>query len=90
MSNQVVIPFPLQPRRSPEQARRAKILSRLSTARGIVMATVPCAKEQAWQALVEVSQHSNVKLRDVARYLVAGFAGDEPGLERSLWFDTKS
>jgi len=48
----------------------------IDMARGIVMATVPCSKEQAWQALVEVSQHTNIKLRDVARYIVEGVAGD--------------
>ena len=42
MSNQVVIPFPQRPRRnaapsvSAARLRRAKILSRLSTARGVV------------------------------------------------------
>jgi hypothetical protein len=48
----------------------------IDMARGIIMATVPCAKDQAWQALVEVSQHTNIKLRDVARHIVAGVAGD--------------
>jgi hypothetical protein len=45
MSNQVVIPFPQRPRRetspiSPVGPRRAKLLSRLSTARGVVRAVI--------------------------------------------------
>jgi small nuclear ribonucleoprotein (snRNP)-like protein len=48
-------------------ARRAVI----DQARGMVMALAPCSGERAWGLLVDVSQHCNVKLRDVAAALVA-------------------
>lgn len=44
---------------------------------GMLMALVPCSSERAWGLLVDVSQHCNVKLRDVAAALVAT-AEDEP------------
>ncbi|WP_369237081.1 ANTAR domain-containing protein [Streptomyces sp. R21] len=43
----------------------------IDQARGMVMALAPCSSERAWDLLVEVSQHCNVKLRDVAVALVA-------------------
>ncbi|UNZ18002.1 ANTAR domain-containing protein [Streptomyces sp. 891-h] len=47
----------------------------IDQARGMVMALAPCDAETAWQVLVRVSQHSNMKLRNVAAALVAGAEG---------------
>ncbi|MGP3976820.1 ANTAR domain-containing protein [Streptomyces sp. 8N114] len=47
----------------------------IDQARGMVMALAPCDAEAAWQVLVRVSQHSNIKLRSVAAALVAGAEG---------------
>lgn len=62
----------LQLRASNEQLERA-LVSRavIDQARGMVMALAPCPSVRAWGLLVEVSQHCNVKLRDVAEALVA-------------------
>lgn len=43
----------------------------IDQARGMVMALAPCPSERAWDLLVDVSQHCNIKLRDVAAALVA-------------------
>ena len=43
----------------------------IDQARGMVMALAPCSSERAWDLLVDLSQHCNVKLRDVAVALVA-------------------
>lgn len=43
----------------------------IDQARGMVMALAPCSSERAWEVLVGVSQHCNIKLRDVAAALVA-------------------
>ncbi|MDC0768006.1 ANTAR domain-containing protein [Streptomyces sp. HD] len=43
----------------------------IDQARGMVMALAPCSSDRAWDVLVEVSQHCNTKLRDVAAALVA-------------------
>ncbi|WP_329139888.1 ANTAR domain-containing protein [Streptomyces sp. NBC_01476] len=58
----------------------------IDMARGVIMATAPCTKEQAWQLLVEVSQHANVKVRDVARSVVDGVSGTPlpPEVHRAL------
>ncbi|GAA0443157.1 ANTAR domain-containing protein [Streptomyces stramineus] len=53
----------------------------IDQARGMVMALAPCPSERAWELLVDVSQHCNVKLRDVAASLVATAEG-EPLSER--------
>ncbi|MCM2390644.1 ANTAR domain-containing protein [Streptomyces albipurpureus] len=50
----------------------------IDMARGIMMATASCTPEEAWQMLVQVSQRSNVKLRDVARHIVASTHGPQP------------
>ncbi|WP_405972837.1 ANTAR domain-containing protein [Streptomyces sp. NBC_00988] len=67
----------LQLRARNEQLERA-LISRavIDQARGMVMALAPCSSHRAWGLLVEVSQHCNVKLRDVAAALVAT-ANDE-------------
>jgi hypothetical protein len=43
----------------------------IDQARGMVMALAPCSSDRAWDLLVDVSQHCNIKLRDVAVALVA-------------------
>jgi hypothetical protein len=62
----------LQLRARNEQLERA-LASRavIDQARGMVMALAPCSSDRAWSLLVDVSQHCNVKLRDVAAALVA-------------------
>ncbi|MDO0914856.1 ANTAR domain-containing protein [Streptomyces sp. DT2A-34] len=47
----------------------------IDQARGMVMALAPCSSERAWDLLVDVSQHCNIKLRDVAAALVATTKG---------------
>ncbi|MGX1907991.1 ANTAR domain-containing protein [Streptomyces phaeochromogenes] len=48
----------------------------IDQARGMVMALAPCSSGRAWDLLVDVSQHCNVKLRDVATALVATTKGE--------------
>ncbi|AMW11058.1 hypothetical protein A4E84_17030 [Streptomyces qaidamensis] len=43
----------------------------IDQARGMMMALAPCSSDRAWDLLVDVSQHCNIKLRDVAEALVA-------------------
>ncbi|WP_416961375.1 ANTAR domain-containing protein [Streptomyces sp. Agncl-13] len=43
----------------------------IDQARGMVMALAPCSSDKAWDLLVGVSQHCNIKLRAVAAALVA-------------------
>lgn len=43
----------------------------IDQARGMMMALAPCPTDRAWDLLVDVSQHCNIKLRDVAEALVA-------------------
>nr|WP_274598873.1 ANTAR domain-containing protein [Streptomyces albus] len=43
----------------------------IDQARGMLMALTPCTPATAWEVLVEVSQHTNTKLRDIAAELVA-------------------
>ncbi|MFE7835977.1 ANTAR domain-containing protein [Streptomyces sp. NPDC057474] len=63
----------------------------IDQARGMVMALAPCSSERAWDLLVGVSQHCNIKLRDVAAALVATTKDrtlPEPiqrELRRALW-----
>jgi hypothetical protein len=49
----------------------------IDQARGMVMALAPCTGDRAWDLLVGVSQHCNIKLRTVAAALVAT-AEDKP------------
>jgi transcriptional regulator with GAF, ATPase, and Fis domain len=42
----------------------------IEQAKGIIMGSTHCDEEQAFQVLVDHSQHQNVKLRDVAREIV--------------------
>ncbi|MFE5857558.1 ANTAR domain-containing protein [Streptomyces sp. NPDC056500] len=50
----------------------------IDMARGVIMATASCTPEHAWQILVRVSQHSNTKLREVARHIVESAYGPPP------------
>lgn len=43
----------------------------IDQARGMVMSLAPCTGDKAWDLLVGVSQHCNIKLRVVAAALVA-------------------
>ena len=72
----------LELRAENEQLTRA-LSSRavIDRACGMIMALAPCSGERAWELLVTVSQHCNVKVRDVAAALVAT-ARDEPLPER--------
>ncbi|NGO70201.1 ANTAR domain-containing protein [Streptomyces sp. SB3404] len=47
----------------------------IDQARGMIMALAPCSSGAAWHVLVDVSQHANVKLRDVAHAMVSAGAG---------------
>ncbi|WP_405923055.1 ANTAR domain-containing protein [Streptomyces sp. NBC_00035] len=58
----------------------------IDQARGMVMALGPCTSDKAWDLLVDVSQHCNVKLRDVAAALVATTKDQElPEAIRREW-----
>ncbi|GGO59106.1 ANTAR domain-containing protein [Streptomyces lasiicapitis] len=48
----------------------------IDQARGMLMALAPCSSERAWGLLVDVSQHCNIKLRDVAAALIATAQGE--------------
>ncbi|MGW7080085.1 ANTAR domain-containing protein [Streptomyces sp. NPDC054871] len=48
----------------------------IDQARGMLMTLGPCTAEEAWEILVEVSQHSNTKLRAVAEELIATTEGE--------------
>jgi len=63
--------------RSEIEGLRTALSSRpvIDIARGILIASTPCTSSQAWQALVSASQHSNIKLRDIAHQLVESFHG---------------
>ncbi|MCA1220139.1 ANTAR domain-containing protein [Streptomyces sp. 8L] len=50
----------------------------IDMARGLVMAAGGCTPDDAWRVLVEVSQHTNIKLRDIAQSLVDGVDGPPP------------
>ena len=50
--------------------RALKSRATIDQAKGIVMAVERCTPDEAFEALVRMSQHSNVPLRDVAAALV--------------------
>lgn len=59
-----------------EQLREAMVSRAvIEQARGMLMAIASCSAQTAWDALVEISQHSNVKLRNVSAALVAAATG---------------
>jgi hypothetical protein len=47
----------------------------IDMARGMLMASFVCRPEEAWDILVTVSQHANVKLRVVAEAVTATSTG---------------
>ncbi|MGW6529471.1 ANTAR domain-containing protein [Streptomyces venezuelae] len=49
---------------------------RCSIRRGVLMAAGGCSAEEAWEVMVEISQRSNTKLRQVAEMVVASTSGD--------------
>jgi hypothetical protein len=57
-----------------KQAMRSRPV--IDQARGVLMAVTGCSADEAWQTIVTVSQHANVKLRVVAQHLVAAAQGD--------------
>ncbi|MEU0098464.1 MULTISPECIES: ANTAR domain-containing protein [unclassified Streptomyces] len=74
--------------RSELEGLRAALSSRpvIDIARGILIASTPCTSQQAWQILVNASQDSNIKLRDIAHQLVESFHGSPlpPATRRAL------
>ncbi|MFF3491986.1 ANTAR domain-containing protein [Streptomyces sp. NPDC002795] len=48
----------------------------IDQARGMIMALAFCSSERAWGLLVDVSQHCNIKLRDVAVALTVTVQGE--------------
>ncbi|WP_413115959.1 ANTAR domain-containing protein [Streptomyces sp. CY1] len=54
----------------------------IDQARGMVMALCPCPSDAAWEVLVEVSQNTNTKLRDIAADLVA--TTEQPPLSKDV------
>ncbi|GGJ73671.1 ANTAR domain-containing protein [Streptomyces brasiliensis] len=51
--------------------------SLVDQARGMIMAIGRCTSVDAWEVLMAVSQHSNVKLHTVAQQLVATTGGHQ-------------
>ncbi|MET7696458.1 ANTAR domain-containing protein [Streptomyces sp. NPDC005485] len=47
----------------------------IDMARGVLMASFACQPEEAWETLVTVSQHTNIKLREVAETVTAAATG---------------
>ncbi|WP_327591547.1 ANTAR domain-containing protein [Streptomyces chartreusis] len=48
----------------------------IDMALGVLMASFTCQPDDAWKILVDVSQRSNVKLRQVAQAITQGVSGD--------------
>jgi hypothetical protein len=71
-------------RRENEQLRQA-MASRplIDMARGVLMSRLGCSTEESFEILVEVSQHTNVRVRCVSEAIVAAVTGKEP-LPRGL------
>lgn len=57
----------------------------IEQARGMLMALASCSAHDAWLLLVEISQHSNVKVRALSTVLVAANSGERmpPGVEHA-------
>ncbi|MEU0677111.1 ANTAR domain-containing protein [Streptomyces sp. NPDC006172] len=47
----------------------------IDMARGVLMAGLACEPEEAWEVLVTVSQHANIKLREVAEAVTSAASG---------------
>ncbi|GAA3068189.1 hypothetical protein GCM10010448_59360 [Streptomyces glomeratus] len=50
----------------------------IDMARGVLMAGFRCLPDDAFEILVMVSQHSNIKLRSVAKAVTAAATGRDP------------
>ncbi|MCX5205753.1 ANTAR domain-containing protein [Streptomyces sp. NBC_00237] len=50
----------------------------IDMAHGVLMAACQCTASQAWQILVEISQHTNIKLRAVGQHIVDSTNGPPP------------
>ncbi|MFH8469958.1 ANTAR domain-containing protein [Streptomyces sp. NPDC017991] len=48
----------------------------IDMARGVLMAVWSCTVDEAWELLVDVSQHSNTKLHDVADAVLTSVQGE--------------
>ncbi|MEW2569528.1 ANTAR domain-containing protein [Streptomyces sp. NPDC047070] len=48
----------------------------IDMARGVLMALWSCSADDAWGVLVNVSQHSNTKLYDIAEAVLATLRGE--------------
>jgi GAF domain-containing protein len=59
---------------------RSSIISRavIDQALGVIMATERCPQEKAFAMLRSASQHTNVKLRDLAATIVTSVSGEPP------------
>ncbi|MFG2749811.1 ANTAR domain-containing protein [Streptomyces xanthophaeus] len=68
------------------RALESRAVTDQARARGMVMALAPCSGARAWDLLVDVSQHRNVELRDVAAALVSSAEGEAlpDALQRAL------
>lgn len=51
---------------------------------GLMSARFACSTEQAWRTMLRVSQHSNTKVRHVARVLVSTYDGTANAEDREL------
>ena len=63
-----------------ENAQLKKAISArpvIDQARGALMVLGPCSAEEAWQVLVDTSQHTNTRLAVVARAVLAVPEGTE-------------
>ena len=70
--------------RAENEELRAALESRatIEQAKGIVMATMHCTPDEAFDLLRQQSQHENRKLRDIARDLVIGTSRTPISTER--------
>jgi AmiR/NasT family two-component response regulator len=50
----------------------------IDQALGVIMATEHCSQDKAFALLRSVSQHTNVKLRDLAATIVTRVSGEPP------------
>ncbi len=63
------------------QGLQQALLSRatIDMAKGKIMASSGCTPDEAFRLLVKASQRENVPLREIARRLVEGTTGEDPG-----------
>ena len=56
----------------------------IGTATGLVAARFSCTTEQSWAVLTRVSQHTNVKLREIARVMVDAHNGQSKAEDAAI------